>query len=180
MPSTSSSVSTVSTSSSSNPAHLLPSESSIKLTTQIESRLPESISAIAAAPDYSINTSASSLSTETFPVPTTYNKFAALSTEIQLSVPLSESATTTSNSEPSNTSKIPQSVTTTTSNTIPATSQDAKQTSKPRRKKRPLKNTSNTIKPKIEIKMAPHKPRKSARVEYTTDEEDMIVYDIFF
>ncbi|GFV56850.1 hypothetical protein TNCV_146021 [Trichonephila clavipes] len=66
---------------------------------------------------------------------------------------------------------------TTTSNTIPATSQDAKQTSKHRKKKRPPKNPSNTIKPKIEIKMAPHKPRKSAPIEYTMDEEDMIVYD---
>ncbi|GFS56259.1 hypothetical protein TNCV_2769331 [Trichonephila clavipes] len=26
--------------------------------------------------------------------------------------------------------------------------------------------------------MAPHKPRKSTPVEYTTDEEDMILYDI--
>ncbi|GFV93584.1 hypothetical protein TNCV_1988961 [Trichonephila clavipes] len=26
--------------------------------------------------------------------------------------------------------------------------------------------------------MAPHKPRKSAPVEYTTDEENMIVYDV--
>ncbi|GFW34207.1 hypothetical protein TNCV_384231 [Trichonephila clavipes] len=67
---------------------------------------------------------------------------------------------------------------TTTSNSIPTTSQDANQTSKPRRKKRPPKNPSNTIKPKIEIKMAPHKPRKSAPVEYTTDEEYMIVYDV--
>ncbi|GFS61451.1 hypothetical protein TNCV_4311811 [Trichonephila clavipes] len=47
-----------------------------------------------------------------------------------------------------------------TSNTIPTTSQDAKQTSKPRRKKRPPKNPSNTKKPKIEIKIAPHKPGK--------------------
>ncbi|GFX70208.1 hypothetical protein TNCV_4616461 [Trichonephila clavipes] len=31
---------------------------------------------------------------------------------------------------------------------------------------------------KIEIKMAPHKPRKSAPMEYSTNEEDMIVYDI--
>ncbi|GFV45251.1 hypothetical protein TNCV_2496091 [Trichonephila clavipes] len=42
--------------------------------------------------------------------------------------------------------------TTTTSNIIPATSQDTTQTSKPRRKKCPPKNQSNTIKPKIEIK----------------------------
>ncbi|GFU26036.1 hypothetical protein TNCV_5105161 [Trichonephila clavipes] len=52
--------------------------------------------------------------------------------------------------------------TTTTSNTLPTTSQDTTQTSKPRRKKRPPKNQSNTIKPKIEIKMAPHRTRKSA------------------
>ncbi|GFW25558.1 hypothetical protein TNCV_1308191 [Trichonephila clavipes] len=65
------------------------------------------------------------------------------------------------------------------SNTIPATSQDANQTSKPRRKKRPPKNQSNTIKPKIEIKMAPHRPRKSGPTEYTTDEEDMIIYDVW-
>ncbi|GFS82382.1 uncharacterized protein TNCV_4137421 [Trichonephila clavipes] len=68
--------------------------------------------------------------------------------------------------------------TTTISNTIPATSQDANQTSKPRRKKRPPKNQSNTIKPKIEIKSAPHRPQKSGPTEYTTDEEDMIIYDV--
>ncbi|GFV02317.1 hypothetical protein TNCV_2354931 [Trichonephila clavipes] len=67
--------------------------------------------------------------------------------------------------------------TTTTSNTITATSQEAKETSKLCRKKRPPKNTSNTIKPKIEIKMPSHRSRKSASMEYTTDEEDMIVYD---
>ncbi|GFT26356.1 uncharacterized protein TNCV_264011 [Trichonephila clavipes] len=68
--------------------------------------------------------------------------------------------------------------TTTISNTIPATSQDANQTSKPRRKKRPPKNQSNTIKPKIEIQSAPHRPQKSGPTEYTTDEEDMIIYDV--
>ncbi|GFW49683.1 uncharacterized protein TNCV_357861 [Trichonephila clavipes] len=68
--------------------------------------------------------------------------------------------------------------TTTTSNTIPTTSQDTTQTSKPRRKKRPPTNQSNTIKPKIEIKTAPHRPRKSAHTEYSTDEEYMIIYDV--
>ncbi|GFW56229.1 hypothetical protein TNCV_4064441 [Trichonephila clavipes] len=67
----------------------------------IGSRLPEPISA--SALDNSLNTSTSSLSTEACPAPTTSNKFAAL----QPSVPLSESATTTSNSELSNTSKVP-------------------------------------------------------------------------
>ncbi|GFX80426.1 putative RNA-directed DNA polymerase from transposon BS [Trichonephila clavipes] len=68
--------------------------------------------------------------------------------------------------------------TTTISNTIPATSQDANQTSKPRRKKRPPKNQSNTVKPKIEIKKVSHRPRKSGPTEYPTDEEDMIIYDV--
>ncbi|GFU90517.1 hypothetical protein TNCV_2574501 [Trichonephila clavipes] len=68
--------------------------------------------------------------------------------------------------------------TTTTSDTIPAISQDTTQTSKPHGKKRPPKNQSNTIKPKIENKTAPHRPRKPAPTEYSTDEEDMIVYDV--
>ncbi|GFX44446.1 uncharacterized protein TNCV_1394671 [Trichonephila clavipes] len=91
--------------------------------------------------------------------------------ESQPSIPLIDTAPTTSN----NLSVLEP--TTTISNTIPATSQDANQTSKPRRKKRPPKNQSNTIKPKIEIKTAPHRPRKSGHTEYTTDEEDMIIYD---
>ncbi|GFX35014.1 hypothetical protein TNCV_2329541 [Trichonephila clavipes] len=33
-------------------------------------------------------------------------------------------------------------------------------------------------KPDIEIKMAPHRPRKSAPTEYATYEEDMITYDV--
>ncbi|GFU58458.1 hypothetical protein TNCV_3416831 [Trichonephila clavipes] len=68
----------VSTSSSTTQANLLPSASSIKPTTEIESRLPEPISTSAASPDNSLNTSTSSLSTETCPVPTTANKLAAL------------------------------------------------------------------------------------------------------
>ncbi|GFV24356.1 uncharacterized protein TNCV_198981 [Trichonephila clavipes] len=92
--------------------------------------------------------------------------------ESQPSIPLIDTAPTTSN----NLSVLEP--TTTISNTIPATSQDANQTSKPRRKKRPPKNQSNTVKPKIEIKTAPHRPRKSGPTEYTTDEEDMIIYDV--
>ncbi|GFX24445.1 uncharacterized protein TNCV_992601 [Trichonephila clavipes] len=104
-----------------------------------------------------LNTSTSSLSTEIPPVLTTSNKFAALSTEVQPSFPLSESATTTPNSELSNTSKVPQNV---------------KQNSKNRRKR------TKVQKPEIEIKMAKHKPRKSAPTEYTTDDEDLIMYDV--
>ncbi|GFX55145.1 hypothetical protein TNCV_1156061 [Trichonephila clavipes] len=126
MPSTSSSVSTFSTSSSSTQAHLLSSPSAIIPTIQIP------------------------------PVLTTANKFAALSTEVRPSVPLSESATPTPNSELSNSSKVPQNV---------------KQNSKNRRKR------TKVQKPEIEIKMAKHKPRKSAPTEYTTDDEDLLMYD---
>ncbi|GFW44277.1 uncharacterized protein TNCV_1747061 [Trichonephila clavipes] len=138
--------------SSSTKANLLPSATSIKPTTQIQSRLPGPISASAAAPDNSLNTSTSSLSTETCPASTTSNKFAAL----QPSEPLLESATT-SNSELSKTSKVPQNV---------------KMNSKNRRKR------TKAQKAEIETKMAKHKPRKSVTTELTTDDEDMITYDV--
>ncbi|GFX63625.1 uncharacterized protein TNCV_2005541 [Trichonephila clavipes] len=156
MTSTSSSVSTVSTSSSSTQAHLIPSTSSVIPTVQNQSHLLIPICTTATL-DNSLNTSASSLSTETRLFATTSNKFSPLSTEIQPSVPLSQSAATTSNSEPSDTSKIPKSV---------------KQNSRNRRK------GSKVQKPEIEIKMAPYKPRKSAPTEYTTDDEDILMYDV--
>ncbi|GFW11178.1 hypothetical protein TNCV_5131891 [Trichonephila clavipes] len=105
------------TSSSTTQANLLPSASSIKPTTQIESRLPKPISAT--APENSLNTSTSSSSTETCPVP-----------------------------------------------------QNVKQNSKSRRKR------AKAQKPEIEIKMAKHKPRKSGLTEYTTDDENMFIYDM--
>ncbi|GFU90654.1 RNA-directed DNA polymerase from mobile element jockey [Trichonephila clavipes] len=58
------SITSLSTSSSTTQANLLPSASSIKPTTKIASRLPKPISS-AAAPDNSLNTSASFLSAET-------------------------------------------------------------------------------------------------------------------
>ncbi|GFT74366.1 hypothetical protein TNCV_539211 [Trichonephila clavipes] len=88
---------------------------------------------------------------------TTPNQFAALSTEIQPLVPLPESVPTTSNSEHSNVPEIPQCV---------------KRNSRNRRK------CPKVQKPEIEIKMAPHRRRKSAPTEYATDEEDMITYDV--
>ncbi|GFS95743.1 hypothetical protein TNCV_251271 [Trichonephila clavipes] len=128
MPSTSSSVSTVSMSSSSTQENLLTSPSAIIPTIQ---------------------------KTETRSV-TTPNKFAALSTEIQPLVPLPESVPTTSNSEHSNAPEIPQCV---------------------KRNSRNIRKRPKVQKPEIEIKMAPHKPRKSAPTEYETDEED-ITYDV--
>ncbi|GFX90052.1 uncharacterized protein TNCV_887501 [Trichonephila clavipes] len=105
-PNASPSIPSVSTSSSTTQANLLPSASSLKPTTKIESRLLEPFSA--AAPDNSLNTSASSLSIKACPVHTT-NKFAALSTEVQASLPLSV-CNYYPNSELSNISKVPQNV----------------------------------------------------------------------
>ncbi|GFY09243.1 uncharacterized protein TNCV_2991611 [Trichonephila clavipes] len=135
---------TVSTSSSSTQAQLLPSTSSARLIAPISA---------AAAPDNSLNTSTSSLSTETCSAPITSNKFSALSTEVHPSVPLPESA---SNSKPSNICEI---------------SQGVKQNSKNRRKH------AKVQKPEIEIKRSPHNPNKSY-VHYTSEDEDMIVYDV--
>ncbi|GFV51173.1 uncharacterized protein TNCV_2013131 [Trichonephila clavipes] len=77
-----------------------------------------------------------------------------LSTEIQ---PLPESDTTASNSEHFNAPEVPQC---------------AKRNSRNRRKRPKVQ------KAEIKIKMAPHRPRKSTPTELTTDEEDMIMYDV--
>ncbi|GFS95801.1 uncharacterized protein TNCV_2258831 [Trichonephila clavipes] len=146
------SIPSVSTSSYTTQANILPSATSIKPTTQIESRLPGPIPISAAAPFNNLNTSNSSLSTETCPAPTTSNKFAAL----QPTYPLLESATT-SNRELSNASKVPQNV---------------KMNSKNGRKR------TKAQKAELEIKMAKHKRRKSAPMEYTTDDEGMLMYDM--
>ncbi|GFW78899.1 hypothetical protein TNCV_2059201 [Trichonephila clavipes] len=76
----------------------------------------------------------------------------AAATSNSLSTSTTSSSSTLSMSTPLPACPVLE-TTTTTSNTIPVTSQDAKETSKPRRKKRPPKNTSDTIKPKIEIKI---------------------------
>ncbi|GFW09414.1 hypothetical protein TNCV_3731691 [Trichonephila clavipes] len=58
------------------------------------------------------------------------------------------------------------------------TVQDAKKLAKARsrkRKKELLKKMKETI---IDIKMNPHRPKKPASDESTTDEEEMIVYDV--
>ncbi|GFV75548.1 uncharacterized protein TNCV_2239971 [Trichonephila clavipes] len=156
MPSTSYSESTASTSSSSTQKNLLPSPSAIIPTIQSESlsKIPIPTTTTTTSPVNNLNTSVSSLEPKSRSV-TTPNKFAALSTEIQPLVPLSESVPTTSNREHSNAPEIPQCV---------------KRNSRNRRKRRKVQ------KPEIEIKMAPHRPRKSAPTEYATDEEYMITY----
>ncbi|GFW57272.1 putative RNA-directed DNA polymerase from transposon BS [Trichonephila clavipes] len=78
----------------------------------------------------------------------------SLSTEIQ---PLPESVPTASNGEHFNAPEVPQC---------------AKRNSRNRRK------CPKVQKAEIKIKMAPHRPRKSTPTELTTDEEDMIMYDV--
>ncbi|GFW95031.1 hypothetical protein TNCV_476301 [Trichonephila clavipes] len=158
MPNILSSMPAVCTSSSSFQAHLLPSTFSLIPTIQSQSRLPIPISTNTTATlDNSLSTSASSLSTKTHVFPTTSKNFATLSTEVQPSVPLPDSAMITSNSKPTDTSKIPKNV---------------KTNSKNRRK------CTKVEKPEIAKKRPPHEPRKLAPKEYATHDEDMIVYDV--
>ncbi|GFT94232.1 uncharacterized protein TNCV_3922721 [Trichonephila clavipes] len=200
-PNASPSITSNSTSSSTTQVNLLPSASSIKPTTQTESRLPEPISS-AAAPDNSLNTSASSLSTETRLLKTS-NKFAALSTEIQSLVPqvhllpsTSTVATVSEPQPPNPTSNDTPSITnthqmktmftplpaetcpavetaTSITDTFPFTSQDAKQTLKSRKKRRPKRSITS----KIDTQLTPHKPKKSTPLQDTSD-EDMLIYDV--
>ncbi|GFV29830.1 uncharacterized protein TNCV_2082951 [Trichonephila clavipes] len=158
MASTSPLMPTVSTSSSLAEAHLLPSPSAIIPTTQSSSllKIPIPTTTTTTSPGNNLNTSVSSLETETRSL-TTSNKLATLSNETQQLVPLPESVPTTSNSEHSNAPEILQCVKRNPRN----------------RRKRP-----KVQKPEIEIKMTPHRPRKSAPTEYATDEEDMITYDV--
>ncbi|GFU64497.1 uncharacterized protein TNCV_2526121 [Trichonephila clavipes] len=200
-PNASPSITSNSTSSSTTQVNLLPSASSIKPTTQTESRLPEPISS-AAAPDNSLNTSASSLSTETRLLKTS-NKFAALSTEIQSLVPqvhllpsTSTVATVSEPQPPNPTSNDTPSITnthqmktmftplpaetcpavetaTSITDTFPFTSQDAKQTLRSRKKRRPKRSITS----KIDTQLTPHKPKKSIPLQDTSD-EDMLIYDV--
>ncbi|GFV29893.1 reverse transcriptase domain-containing protein [Trichonephila clavipes] len=158
MASTSPLMPTVSTSSSLAEAHLLPFPSAIIPTTQkcVFVKNTYSYYYNNYFPGNNLNTSVSSLETETRSL-TTSNKLATLSNETQQLVPLPESVPTTSNSEHSNAPEILQCVKRNPRN----------------RRKRP-----KVQKPEIEIKMTPHRPRKSAPTEYATDEEDMITYDV--
>ncbi|GFT26476.1 RNA-directed DNA polymerase from mobile element jockey [Trichonephila clavipes] len=151
MPSTTSSVSTVSTSSSSTQENLLTSPSAEIPTIQSGSLLKIPIPTTTTSPGNNLNTSVSSLETETRSL-TNPDKFNALSTET-----LPESVLTTSNSEHSNAPEIPQCI---------------KRNSRNRRKRPKVQ------KPEIEIKMTPHRPRNAASIEYATDDEDMITYDV--
>ncbi|GFX19433.1 uncharacterized protein TNCV_3050911 [Trichonephila clavipes] len=138
------------------PSITIPSTSAILPTIQKEALLPIPIltSTTTSFAGNSLNTS--SLKTDTRFFPTTSNKFAALSTEIQPSVSLSESEATASNNEPSNTSKI---------------SKRLKRNSKNRKRR------AKEQKAEIEVKMTPHTPKKGY-IHYDSEEEDMIIYNV--
>ncbi|GFX84332.1 uncharacterized protein TNCV_4134431 [Trichonephila clavipes] len=154
IPSTSSSVSTVSTSSSSTEENLLPSPSAIIPTIQSESllKIPIPNTTTTTFPGNNLNTSVSPLEIKTRSHRTP-DKLNSQSTEN-----LPESVPTTPNSEHFNAAEVQQFV---------------KRNSRNRRKRPKVQ------KPDIEIKMAPHRSRKAAPTEITTDDEDMITYDVW-
>ncbi|GFT69163.1 uncharacterized protein TNCV_2566181 [Trichonephila clavipes] len=140
------------------PSTTIPSTSAILPTKQKETLIPIPIltSTTTSSAGNSLNTSASSLKTDTRLFPTTSNKFSALSTEVQPSVSLSESEATASNNEPSNSSK---------------TSKRLKRNSKNRKRR------SKEQKAEIEVKMTPHTPKKNY-IRYDWEDEDMIIYNV--
>ncbi|GFV51384.1 uncharacterized protein TNCV_3465111 [Trichonephila clavipes] len=152
LPGTSCSVSTFSTSSSSTQDNLLPSPSSILPTIQSESLLQIPIpTTTTTSPGNNLNTLVSPLETETRSR-TPPAKLHSVSTEN-----LHESVPNESNSEHS---------------TAAETQQIIKRKSRNRRKRTKIQ------KPDIDIQRVPHKSRHATPTEITTDEEDMITYDV--
>ncbi|GFT72406.1 hypothetical protein TNCV_3609461 [Trichonephila clavipes] len=143
---------TVSTSSSSSQAQLLPSTSSVTITLSSESQPPIPSTNSAPAISNSLSTpatSSSSTPSEDCILPSTSDTVENLSTEIQPSVPLLDTSPTTSTSQPS-------------------ISKGVNKNSKRRR------NYMKEQKSDIEKKMSPHKP-KNSYAHYTSENEDIIV-----
>ncbi|GFU57348.1 hypothetical protein TNCV_3635331 [Trichonephila clavipes] len=126
----------------------------------------------------------SSTPTQAHLLPSTSSVAIPTSSESQPPIPLIHTAPATSISMfsplPPETSPVLE--TTTTSNTIPFTSQAPKK----KKKKNPSTGKSvltkvlphtHSLKPKVEIQMEPHKPRKSTPLQDTSD-KDMLVYDV--
>ncbi|GFU73378.1 RNA-directed DNA polymerase from mobile element jockey [Trichonephila clavipes] len=153
LPGTSSSVSTFSTSSSSTQGNLLPSLSGILPTIQSESllQIPIPTTTTTTSPGNNLNTLVSPLETKTRSH-TTPAKLNSVSTEN-----LPESVPNESNSEHSTAAEAQQIV---------------KRKSRNRRKRPKLQ------KPDFEIKRVPHRSRNATPTEITTDDEDMITYDV--
>ncbi|GFU38117.1 RNA-directed DNA polymerase from mobile element jockey [Trichonephila clavipes] len=153
LPGTSSSVSTFSTSSSSTQGNLLPSPSGILPTIQSEPllQIPIPTTTTTTSPDNNLNTLVSPLETETRSR-TPPAKLDSVSTEN-----LHESVPNESNSEHSTAAEAQQIV---------------------KRKSRNRRKHSKIQKPDIEIKRVPHRSRNATPTEITTDDEDMITYEV--
>ncbi|GFV50621.1 uncharacterized protein TNCV_2212841 [Trichonephila clavipes] len=153
LPGTSSSVSTFSTSSSSTQDNLLPSPSGILPTIQSESLLQIAIptTTTTTSPGNNLNTLVSPLETETRSH-TTLATLNSVSTEN-----LPESVPNESNSEHSTAAEAQKIV---------------------KRKSRNRRKRPKVQKPDIEIKRVPHRSRNATPTEITTDDEDMITYDV--
>ncbi|GFT89957.1 RNA-directed DNA polymerase from mobile element jockey [Trichonephila clavipes] len=153
LPGTSSSVSTVSTSSSSTQDNLLPSRSGILPTIQNESllQIPIPTTTTTTSPGNNLNTLVSPLETETRSQ-TTPAKLNSVSTEN-----LPESVPNESSSEHSTAAEAQQIV---------------------KRKSRNRRKRPKVPKPDIEIKRVPHRSRNETPTEITTDDEDMLTYDV--
>ncbi|GFW07818.1 uncharacterized protein TNCV_3919511 [Trichonephila clavipes] len=153
LPDTSSSVSTFPTTSSSTQDNLLPSPSGILPTIQIESllQIPIPTTTTTTSPGNNLNNLVSPLGTESHShtTPATINSF---STEN-----FPESVPNESNSEHSTAAEAQQIV---------------------KRKSRNRRKRSKIPKPNIEIKRVPHRSRNATPTEITTDDEDMITYDV--
>ncbi|GFU75403.1 uncharacterized protein TNCV_3620561, partial [Trichonephila clavipes] len=150
---TSSSVSTFSTSSSSTQDNLLPSPSGILPTIQSESllQIPIPTTTTTTSPGNNLNTLVSPLETKTRPH-TTPAKLNSVSTEN-----LPESVHNESNSEHSNAAEAQQFV---------------------KRKSRNRRKRPKVQKPDIEIKRVPHRSRNTTPTAITTDDDNMITYDV--
>ncbi|GFU34877.1 uncharacterized protein TNCV_2991961 [Trichonephila clavipes] len=153
LPGTSCSVSTFSTSSSSTQDNLLPSPSSILPTIQSESllQIPIPTTITTTSPGNNLNTLVSPLETETRSR-TPPAKLNSVSTEN-----VHESVPNESNSEHSTAAEAQKII---------------------KRKSRNRRKRSKIPKPNIEIKRVPHRSRNATPTEITTDDEDMITYDV--
>ncbi|GFU85137.1 uncharacterized protein TNCV_1554001 [Trichonephila clavipes] len=146
-------VSTFSTSSSSTQDNLLPSPSGILPTIQGESllQIPIPTTTTTTSPGNNLNNLVSPLGTE------------------------SHSHTTPATLNSVSTENFPESVPN-ESNSEHSTAAEAQQIVK--RKSRNRRKRSKIPKPNIEIKRVPHRSRNATPTEITTDDEDMITYDV--
>ncbi|GFT24799.1 uncharacterized protein TNCV_2618651 [Trichonephila clavipes] len=139
-------------SSTSTQAELVPSTSSVTVASPSKSQIPNSVIDTAPTTSNSLSISAASSSSTACSVLETTSTTSTVSTE---SLPVS--IHNDSNNDHSNAAEAQQIV---------------------KRKSRNRRKRSKIPKPDIEIKRAPHSYRNATPTEITTDDEDMITYDV--